>query len=235
MGKQRPSAISRLTKINRATVYNIAKSLLSKGLIAEDLGGTTLFLTPLPVDSLQQIIDRPRRELDKKETLVKKAIASLSLLTAQTHYSVPKIRFVEEDGLEDFLYDNARKWIEELPKFDGVWWSFQDHSFVENYESFVEWVGTLEEYKRPNIKSHLLTNKAPIEDRIKKKISRTKRDVRFISDVDFTSSIWISGDYMVMVVTREHPFYLVEIHDATLAHNMREVLKKLWFLAGEHE
>ena len=38
----------------------------------------------------------------------------------------------------------------------------------------------------------------------------------------------ILEDYIVMASTRQHPFYLVEIHDATLAHNMREVFKKLW-------
>ena len=227
-GKLRPSAISRLTKINRATVYNVAKSLLSKGLIAEDLGGNTLFLSPLPLESLQQLTEKPRRELDKKDALIKRAIASLSLLTAHQRYSVPKIRFVEEQDLEDFLYENAVKWIDELPKKDGIWWSFQDHSFVENYQKFVEWVGTLPQYKKPGIKSHLLTNKSTIEDVIKEKISRSKRDIRFLKDVNFTSSIWVSGDYIVMVVTREHPFYLVEIHDAMLAHNLREILKKLW-------
>jgi sugar-specific transcriptional regulator TrmB len=232
-GKMRPSNLSMMTKINRATIYNISKGLMSKGIIAQDLGGSTLFLSALPLESLNQIIDKPRRELEKKENLVKKAIADLSLIIAEGKYSVPKIRFVEEHNLEDFLYDNAIKWINELKKTDGIWWSFQDHSFVEHYEKFVEWVGNLKEYKDPKVKSHLLTNMAPIEQKIEKKIPRSKRDIRFVSGINFTSSIWISGDYIVMVTTQKHPFYLLEIHDATLAHNMREVLKKLWFFAGE--
>ena len=59
---------------------------------------------------------------------------------------------------------------------------------------------------------------------------REKRNIRFVSGMNFTSSVWIAGDYIVMASTRQHPFYLFEIHDATLAHNMRETFKKLWSL-----
>jgi hypothetical protein len=38
-----------------------------------------------------------------------------------------------------------------------------------------------------------------------------------------------------MAMTRQHQFYLVEIHDAMLAHNMREVFKTLWKLTQEEK
>jgi len=44
----------------------------------------------------------------------------------------------------------------------------------------------------------------------------------------FTATTWIAGDYLVMIITNQRPHYLVEIYDATLAHNMREVFKGLW-------
>ena len=228
--KMRPATLSRVTKINRATIYNVTKSLLGKGVIAEDLGGATLYLTALPLENLQEIINKPKRDLEKKDVLVKKAIAELSLITAGENYAVPKIRFVEENNLEDFLYENGIKWVKELEKNDGIWWSFQDPSFVEHYEKFVEWISQTKEYKRSSIKSRLMTNIAPIEQKMEKKVPREKRELRFVNGLDFTSSIWVSGDYLVMIVTRQHPFYLVEIHDAMLAHNMREVFKKLWTL-----
>ena len=61
-----------------------------------------------------------------------------------------------------------------------------------------------------------------------KKHPQPERDIRFSHDVDFTSSVWVGGEYLVMIVTKQHPFYLLEIHDATLSHNMREVFKKMW-------
>ena len=57
----------------------------------------------------------------------------------------------------------------------------------------------------------------------------TRRQIRFWEgDSDFTGTLWMVGDYIIMIQTVERPFYLVEIHDAVLAHNMREVFKKLW-------
>ena len=229
-GRLTPTVLSKLTKINRATVYNIAKSLLTKGVIAEDLGGKTLYFTPLPPANLIQIIDKPKRELSEKETLVKKAISQLSLITAEKEYPVPKIQFVEEDKLEDFLYENTSKWNNELLKVDAIWWGFQDHSLVEHYENWVLWFWKQKEYRDSKVKTRLLSNVSPIEEKMGRKLPKTKRDIRFLNGMNFTSSIWVAGDYLIMIVTQKRPFYLVEIHDAVLAHNMREVFKKLWSL-----
>lgn len=45
---------------------------------------------------------------------------------------------------------------------------------------------------------------------------------------NFTVSQWILGDYSVMAQTRSRPHYLVEMHDAVYATNMRELFKNLW-------
>ncbi|MDB5259180.1 MAG: transcriptional regulator TrmB [Candidatus Taylorbacteria bacterium] len=231
-GRVTPTALSKLTKINRPTVYNVVSSLLSKGIIAEDLSGKTLYLTPLPPEHLNQIIEKPRRELKEKESLVKKAIAELSLIGAENKYPVPKIRFVEEQDLEDYLYDNFIKWNNELLKTDGIWWGFQDHSLVEHYKEWILWTWQTKEYQNPKIQAHLLSNNSPIEQKLERKMPRHKRGIRFVSGMDFTSTTWVTGDYLVMVFTRQHPFYLVEIHDAAMAQNMREVFKKLWGLTS---
>ncbi len=230
-GRATPSLLSKLTKINRATIYSIAKGLLTKGIIAEDLAGKTLYLTALSPSHLIQLIEKPKRELEEKEELVKKAIASLSLITADKKYPVPKIRFVEEHNLEDYLYENFAKWNDAiLETKETSWWGFQDHSLVEHYEKWILWTWNQKEYQDPRMKARLLSNASLIEQKMEKKLDRKKRDIRFLPGIDFTSSIWIAGDYLVMIVTRQHPFYLVEIHDATMAHNMRETFKKLWEL-----
>jgi len=132
--------------------------------------------------------------------------------------------------MEAFLYDNFPKWQNELMKTDATWWGFQDHSLVENFEEWIMWTWHTKEYQDPRVKAHLISNASEIEQKMGKKLSRAKRDIRFLSGMNFTSSVWVAGDYLVMAFTRKHPFYLVEIHDATLAHNMREVFKKLWSL-----
>jgi len=225
-GKATPATLSKLTKINRATVYNIAKNLQSKGIIAEDLSGKTLYFTPLPLSNLEQIISRPIRELQEKESIVKKAIDELSLITANKEYPVPKIRFVEENNLEDFLYENIEKWQQSVLVSDKVWWGTQDYTFLEHYGKFVDWY-----WKQPfakDAKMYQVSNESQVEKEMHKKHLQPERDIRISQDMNFTSSVWVGGDYLIMIVTKQHPFYLLEIHDATLAHNMREVFKKMW-------
>lgn len=225
-GKSTPATLSKLTKINRATVYNIAKSLQSKGIIAEDLSGKTLYFTSLPPLSLEQIIKRPMRELQEKELLVEKAIDELSVITANKEYPVPRIRFVEEQNLENFLYENIEKWQKSVLETDSTWWGTQDYTFLENFRKWNDWY-----WKQPfsqNVKMYQVSNESAVEREVLKKYKTENRDVRFSFDVDFTSSVWVGGEYLVMIVTKQHPFYLFELHDKTLAHNMREVFKKLW-------
>ncbi len=231
-GRLRPSALSKLTGINRATIYHTAKDLVNRGLIAEDLGGATIYLTALPPENLKQIIERPKRELESKTEKINDLIEEIKQLNTKENYFIPKIRFIEEDKIKDFLFENGLKWVKELHKNDGIWWSFQDPSFVEHYESFVEWISKTKEYKDPKICSRLITNQAPIEEKVSKKVPATKRQLRFIPGLDFSSSIWISGDYVVMITTNKHPFYLIEIHDTPIAHNLREMFKKMWELTN---
>ena len=37
-----------------------------------------------------------------------------------------------------------------------------------------------------------------------------------------------SGDYIVMIFTKQRPFYLIEIHDVPMAQNMRHLFSGLW-------
>lgn len=74
----------------------------------------------------------------------------------------------------------------------------------------------------------MIGNDSLVEKELLKRVKLQSRDVRFTTDISFTSSVWAGGDYFIMVVTDRHPQYLVEIYDATLSSNMREVFRKLW-------
>lgn len=54
--------------------------------------------------------------------------------------------------------------------------------------------------------------------------------MRPMPETNFTATTWICGDSQIMISTRQHPFYLVEIHDKTMAHNTKEIFRKLWNL-----
>lgn len=227
-GRTKPSVLANLTKLKRASLYHIAKGLLAKGLIVEDYSGKTLQFAPLPPDSLGQIITQSKRELAEKEILVKKAINEISLISAEKSYPVPKIRFIEQANLEKFIFDNLVKWQKAVIAADGIWWGFQDHTFIENFPKWIEASWLTKESKDKNYRAQVFTNDSKIEAQIKNRYPKDKRQVRFWAGQNFTATVWVCGDYLITIATGAHPFYLIEINDQLLAHNMKEMFKKLW-------
>jgi len=224
-GKILPARVAQITKINRTTVYATAKELLKKGVITEDIGEKSTYYVALPPEDLNQLITKEKSKLKEKEKLIKEAILELEILPKAKTYSIPKIRFIDEIDVKDFLYKQTPIWIESMKKTNSTWWGFQDHTFVEQHQEWIDW---LWKYAPQEIDLKLITNSSKIErEMTKKKIAR--RNIRFWKkDFKFTASQWIIGDYLIMIVTRQKPHYLVEIHDPVFAENMRELFRNLW-------
>jgi len=225
-GKVSPTEVSKLTSIQRTTVYSISKELIKKGVISEDLGGASRYLVALPIQNLNDLVEKEEKQLEKKKQIINKAIKELKTVSKSSKYSIPKITFIDEKGLNRYLMNRTKTWIKSAQEIDNIWWGFQDHTFVENYEEWVNWFWSEANPKNQSVK--LLSNKAPIEKKMAKKEYR-RRHIKFWDDSNkFTSTTWIAGNYIILVTTNQKPHYLVEIHDANLAHNMREVFKGLW-------
>jgi hypothetical protein len=77
-----------------------------------------------------------------------------------------------------------------------------------------------------NVSLKLLSNESAKEIKGKK---FARRKIKFFNVAeDFTGTIWVNGDYLIMIVCAKRPHYLVEISDEVLAHNLREVFKGIW-------
>lgn len=225
-GKTTPANVARLTGINRTTVYSIAKELLDKGVIVEDLGGPQSFLVALPPEDLKNLARNEERELQNKKILIDQAISELQTFTKDTKYSIPKITFIYEEDIEDFLYKQAPEWSKSIMDADGVWWGFQDPSFVPRYQKWIDWFW--KECAPKNLVLKLLTNQSKFEQEMAKR-GYERRLIKFWEKAgNFTATTWVNGNYLILIMTDKRPHYLVQIHDATLAHNMREMFKSIW-------
>jgi sugar-specific transcriptional regulator TrmB len=225
-GKATPSFISRLTGINRTTVYSVATELKARGLIVEDSSGKIIYLTPASEAELGRIIEKEKDLLKSREQNILNLQKIIKTIPASKSYSVPKIRFVEEQDLEKYLYEATPKWVEDqVANNEMTWWGFQDHTFVEKYKDWIIWFWK-KAPKGVNLK--LFSNQSQIEEEMTKENIQRRR-IRFWSgESNFTGTQWIVGSYIIMIITTERPYYLVEIKDSVTAHNMREVFKKLW-------
>lgn len=227
-GATKPSVLANITKLNRATLYNIAQGLSSKGLISGDQGGKSLIFTPLPPSELENILAASKRELQEKESLIAEAIGELSLISSGQAYPIPKIRYFEEKNLEKFLFDSLEKWQGEVIGADGVWWGYQDHTFAAIFEKWLDQTWKTSQSKDDHYQAKVFSNDSETESKLKRKYANPKRQVKFLENTKFTATTWVCGNFLVMIMTQMHPYYLIEIHDQLLAQNTREVFRKLW-------
>ncbi len=224
-GKVAPALIARLAHINRTTVYSVTKDLKDRGLIVEDMSGKTLYYTPARSEELDKVIKKEKEKSEEKISTIKKLQSELALLPESKTYSIPKIRFIDEADIEAYLYEALPRWHQSMLKVDTTWWGFQDHSFVEKFE---KWIDHSWKVAPETIDLKLLTNGGEVEKKMKDKKYAEKRSVRFFPKSDFSATQWVLGDYIVFIITKERPYYLIEIRDAVVAENTRELFKKLW-------
>jgi sugar-specific transcriptional regulator TrmB len=225
-GKTTPARVSISTGVNRATVYSVAKSLIKKGIVAGDLGGKTLYLTALPPKELSVLTLRDKKALLEKESLIKKAIGELSALPMNTQYAVPTIRFIVEEDLEEYLHKRTETWNKSMAQGNAGCFGFQDHTFVEHFEKWIDDWAKLPSTQGLDVR--LFSNTSPVEQKMEQKQYKERQIKFWEKGENFTSTLWVPGEYIVMIYTRERPFYLIEIHNAVMAHNLREVFKNLW-------
>jgi len=228
-GKIAPNQVAKTTGINRTTVYSVAKKLEKLGLVAQDLGQKIHYLVATPLEKLVTVFEKEELRIGEKKKVAKALAKELSSLKSEKHYSVPRIRFVEEADLERYLYEAYPRWSESLATIDNVWRGFQDDSFTTRYEKWIDWTW---QFSNENIEAEFFFNRAEIEKKLFEK--HPSRKIRLLpKNITFDSNFWVAGEYLIMVQTKVRPHYLVEIHDAVLARNQRELFRGLWMLAPE--
>lgn len=221
VGKATPARLAAQTGIRRPTVYSVLDDLVARGYVVVDSTKKILLYSPTPPDELGKIVKRARYELSKQEELVETLAQSLKSLPGSRTYSVPKLKFIEgTDEVEKYLYAQTPTWFKSAHAYDGACLGFQDDSFVahEPYRSWIRWCTE----RADHVDTRLLSNNTDTEKEMGSKKLRD-RTIKFWGNVaDFSATQWIMGDYSVLLMTREKPHYLVEMHDAVYTSNMRK-------------
>jgi len=224
-GRIAPTDLAEITGINRTTVYSVAKELLAKGVIVEDLGSSTRELLATAPEELERLLERELSVVKQKQSIVDEAVEMVRGIAGEALFPVPKIQYVKEDRIEAFLYDRASVWDESMLKHDGSYLGFQEAEFVGKFERWIDWY-----WKRAPEKIHLrllAETDTEAEARVSSKGYKQREIVFWKKGVDFTATTWVMGDYVVMFVLSSSPNYLVEIHDARFAENQRALFKAI--------
>jgi sugar-specific transcriptional regulator TrmB len=223
-GTMAPAEIAKLTRISRPTVYSVAKELIKKGVVLEDLGGASRSLVAKKPEDLVVLVNREQKILDQKKETVQSAINELKKIAQSSKYSIPKIVFIPEEEIESYLYKQTPVWNSSIVETKTYYWGFQDPNLVKHYQEWIDWYW---QQANPPI-LQLLSNESNIEEIMKTK-GYTNRRIRFWSGASaFTATTWVMGDYIAMINTKQHPFSLIEIHDAMMAENLRQLFSGIW-------
>ena len=122
-GQLTPAEIAKLTSLKRTTAYNVARSLVDKGLLVEDSTRRPAVFTLADPEQVLAQITKEKNQLAEREESYKKIAAEISKATAGKGYVVPTVRFVEEEKIEDFLKKNAAVWDETaVTGGECTWW-----------------------------------------------------------------------------------------------------------------
>lgn len=227
-GRTAPAGVAQVTKINRTTVYSVAKELVKKGFLLEDLAAGSGSLVAVPPEELKFLVQKEEQALENKKQLINQMVKELQNFTKDSKYAVPKISFIQEQDLMDYLYKRSDEWHKSIMRHDGILWGFQDHTFAEHYEKWIEWEWKIGGPK--DLRLRLFSNESAIEEKNKQKGKDFERRVikYWKKPNKFTGSVWVHGDYLILVQTQERPHYLVEIYDVLLAENMRQFFAGVW-------
>ena len=221
-GKITPAQLSQLTGINRTTVYSTVKELIKRGVIAEDLGGKQRYLIASPPDSLAIAVRKEQKVLNEKKEIVNEAMRAIGEISKDAQYAIPKIQFITEDKIEDFLYSRTPEWDKSIMETDGTYLGFQEQAFAEQYSKWIKWYWT----RHPKgIKFNLLSNDSSAEQHVASRVSPDRKITFWKDSVKFSATTWVMGDYVVMFVISAKPRYLVEIYDKVFAQNQRELFR----------
>lgn len=228
-GRAPATGLAKRLTIPRSTAYSVLEGLVSRGVIVVDREKEPAQYTPLDPGSFLRTIELQKQESDRQFDQQSNAARELEKLVRPLflgqEFNVPRIQFFDGTrNVESMLYTYDKVWQESISHFDHTWWGYQDVQFIQSYRGWLEkyWKGLKEKEK-----IRLLSNRTEVEKKLKGKVER--REIKALpKGVEFSSTIWILGEYVVCIMARQQPHYAFQIKDPILAANQRTIFQMLW-------
>ena len=223
--------LAKQLRLARSTVYSVLDALERQKLVVKvPIARKTLYYIGNPKGLSDLIADEESRLIERKN-LAAELVAEIAPLVRHGGYEMPKVEFFEgHKKVEKFLNDQLLKWRDSILRYDKSTWGYQDHSSVEQFKAWFKRAWQVL-HVDAGIDGRILSNHSSVEKILKGKIQR--REVRTLaSAVNFESTIWVMGDYVIVIMTRRTPVYAFQIHEPLLASSLRVLFKILYNLAS---
>ena len=226
-GRVTPAMVSKDTGIKRPTVYAAATELIKRGVMTEDLAGNSKYLVASPKD-LEQLIITEKQQVLKNEAIVESLLPELKELSRSARTPIPNIQYIRESELKEFFYKQNPVWNQSMiDTGETSWWGYNSRDLTSH--KFVrDWIDHSWRTAPKQIDLHLFSPEHEGEKEIQKK-GYERRHIKYW-DEEHDASQWVLGDYIIMVVTKQKPQYVIQIKDKLMAESLRRTYRKLWNL-----
>ncbi len=227
LGRSTPNALGKRVGLPRTTVYSVLDNLVQKGVASHIREKRQRYYIANHPSALFGLIETERTRLAQREHFTRSVVDQLLPMFRSHNLIAPRLQFFEgAANVRGLLTSHLERWHKSMRQYDNTLWGYQDHTFVLHYRSW------LERYWREMDKHHqikLFSNQAEVETNLRRKVPN--REVRLLPvDFQFKTTIWISGDYITMIMSAEEPHYAFQIVDTLFANNLKLMFQLLWSL-----
>lgn len=228
--RQQPQTVQQIAKrlgIPRTTAHSALDSLRERRFVERNRRRGTSFYS---LTDPEVLADAPRALKEasiRKMDLAKALIDQIRPLLRGANPSTPRVHYAEgRKQVENFLDGMIDTWKASIIEYDHSTWGYQDPTFVRVFRPWLSraWKKLHED---SGIAGCLLSHPDSAEEELVEKV--TKRNVRVLPrDLHFDSSLWVMGRFVVLIMTKREPVYLLQLDDTLFADTLRSLFRYLY-------
>lgn len=218
--------VAQMRKLPRSTCYAILEQLAERGILVSSGARGSRYKIAGPA-AFSNIVLSEKERLSVKERAAHQ-LSNLFSLSQESAAGVPKLQFCTgKRDIEVFLNSRLSSWRESLFLSDSTWWGYQDDAFVDQY---LRWLQGVWGTTKPEEKVRLLSNPSSLKQEARRAVPG--REIRAVpKGFSFASTIWVTGDYIVLISTRTKMHYAIELRDPVFSASLRDVFRLVWHFA----
>ncbi len=225
-GSATAQVVATKATLPRSTVYGALDLLKERGLISVSGAPRRQRFVMNEPSALLEMLSKEAARTEKRRQTATGLISMLAPQFKKCAWQPTRVNYAEgKKEVERLLYQFRPLWQASYRRLNHfTMWGYQDHTFVQEYKKWHEVAWT---NRDPKQQIRLFSNKEGIAQQRAEMISG--REIRLLPvGIEFASSIWIHGEYIVLGATREQPHYAVIMWDPILAKNQRAIFQFLW-------
>jgi len=242
LGSGSAALLAKRARIPRASVYPVLSSLADKGLVSvEKRKGANVFIPSSP-EKLVVIAEEKLKQAEQGVKISKRVAEALQSPRARDAFTSAKILIFEgKRSIDQMLEERTGDWRKSAIEYGKEWMGFQDASFLKHYgQSVIDYwkkYRTHKDWQKDRLKLFSEEN----EDtkrvaELSESMAGDRRQLKPLpSGSPFSTTLWIIGEYVIVIKTRAEPHYALQIRDQVLAENLATVFEFAWDLAGEEK